>query len=762
MDTLNIDTKSQLAKLIATENITVQQNNVKTASFDVVNRILTLPIFKTDSKDVTDMLVAHECAHALFTPTDGWKKVSDDDELRSYVNVLEDCRIDKKIQKKYPGVVNNYLNGFEILNRQNFFGLKDKDYDLDLMLIDKINIFYKSSKKLQFNFSTLDKVWLKKVDAMKTFKDVVNLAKLLLEWQKKEVKKLKKLPDFDDHILVENYDLNDSQKDSLDSKDIDDKDKDGENSNEEGKDKQESKEGKEESESDQDKPAVSDKSAKDEDGSAGGAVGSGGDGKLTSITNNWFEGHKEKLLDQSKSYYYRSIPEPILNKVIHSNENFIKDMKLSFRKDAITARNYLPYLNKEYKKFTNDSKKTIMYLVKEFEMKKAATAYKRSSTHKTGTIDPLKLHSYKFNEDIFKRLTVSPDAKYHGMMMLLDWSGSMSDTIFKTVQQTIQLVYFCQKTNIPFELYFFSSEMDRYDGVDYTRSNKMSKGFKYKPGDMGIDKIKLVNVASHKLKKQKLDESLMYLYHLALHYETRYTWRSNFNALDRPPESVSIPSEYYLGSTPLNEALIIMLKLVPLFKTKYGIEKMNLITLTDGGGNYGCSDTMKIDPKSNKITGEYPNNRGNTDVFIYKKKNHEVKDELYGYRSTGFTGTILNMLRKYHGITTIGFYLIKRIRRFETEHYFRPQDMSVSWDKREGVFQKNRTQFNKEKVCAVAQSGYDDYYIVNAKDMKVENTDLSTVSSDMKTGRIKQLFSKSMKGRITSRVLLNKFIEKVA
>jgi hypothetical protein len=762
MDTLNIDTKSQLAKLIATENITVQQNNVKTASFDVVNRILTLPIFKTDSKDVTDMLVAHECAHALFTPTDGWKKVSDDDELRSYVNVLEDCRIDKKIQKKYPGVVNNYLNGFEILNRQNFFGLKDKDYDLDLMLIDKINIFYKSSKKLQFNFSTLDKVWLKKVDAMKTFKDVVNLAKLLLEWQKKEVKKLKKLPDFDDHILVENYDLNDSQKDSLDSKDIDDKDKDGEDSNEEGKDKQESKEGKEESESDQDKPAVSDKSAKDEDGSAGGAVGSGGDGKLTSITNNWFEGHKEKLLDQSKSYYYRSIPEPILNKVIHSNENFIKDMKLSFRKDAATARNYLPYLNKEYKKFTNDSKKTIMYLVKEFEMKKAATAYKRSSTHKTGTIDPLKLHSYKFNEDIFKRLTVSPDAKNHGMMMLLDWSGSMSDTIFKTVQQTIQLVYFCQKTNIPFELYFFSSEMDRYDGVDYTRSNKMSKGFKYKPGDMGIDKIKLVNVASHKLKKQKLDESLMYLYHLALHYETRYTWRSNFNALDRPPESVSIPSEYYLGSTPLNEALIIMLKLVPLFKTKYGIEKMNLITLTDGGGNYGCSDTMKIDPKSNKITGEYPNNRGNTDVFIYKKKNHEVKDELYGYRSTGFTGTILNMLRKYHGITTIGFYLIKRIRRFETEHYFRPQDMSVSWDKREGVFQKNRTQFNKEKVCAVAQSGYDDYYIVNAKDMKVENTDLSTVSSDMKTGRIKQLFSKSMKGRITSRVLLNKFIEKVA
>ena len=200
-NTLNIDQKSQLAKLIATENITVQQNNVKTASFDVVNRVLTLPIFKTESKDVTDMLVAHECAHALYTPSNGWKKIADDNELRSYVNVLEDCRIDAKIQKKYPGVITNYLNGFEILNRQNFFGLKDKDFDKDLMLIDKINIFYKSSKKLHFNFSNADKLWLKQVDSLKTFNDVIKLAKKMLEWQKKEIKKLKKLPDFDNHIF---------------------------------------------------------------------------------------------------------------------------------------------------------------------------------------------------------------------------------------------------------------------------------------------------------------------------------------------------------------------------------------------------------------------------------------------------------------------------------------------------------------------------------------------------------------------------------
>src|SRR6056300_259141 len=205
-NTLNIDSKSNLAKLIATENLAVQFNNVKTASFDTLNRILTLPNFKISDKDVYDMLIAHECAHALFTPTDGWKKISSDDKLRAYCNVLEDCRIDKKIQKKYPGVVKNYINGFDIMMKQNFFGLKDRDINTDLMLIDKINLFYKSSKRLPFNFSNSDKLWLKEVDKLKSFNDVVKLAKKLLNWQKKEVEKMKKLPDFDTHPLVENYD----------------------------------------------------------------------------------------------------------------------------------------------------------------------------------------------------------------------------------------------------------------------------------------------------------------------------------------------------------------------------------------------------------------------------------------------------------------------------------------------------------------------------------------------------------------------------
>ena len=752
INTLNTNTKSQLAKLLATENITVQENNVKTASFDVVNRILTLPIFKTDSKDVTDMLIAHECAHALFTPTKSWQDITDDDELRSYINVLEDTRIDHLIQSKYPGIIRNYENGFDILNSKNFFGVRDKNINTELMLIDKINLRSKSLNRLPFIFSNDDNKWLKKVDNIKTFKDVVKVAKDMLNWQKKQVDQMKKLPNFDELAIVKSYDLSNKKPD-----DSNNTDKNASDDNAKEANKQNASEGKTESESDKEKPAVGDKTQKvegEDKKKSDGAVGSGGDGALKSITNNWFEGKKEQLMDTKTSYSYKSIPDPILDKVIRSNKDFVNDMKKAFIYDKTTALKYLPYLKKEYKKFLNDSKKTIMYLVKEFEMKKAATAYKRSTVDKTGVIDPLKLKDYKFSDDLFKRLTILPDAKNHGMMMLLDWSGSMSDSIYKTVQQLIQLVYFCHKVNIPYDVYFFTSEFEN-DNPRLIGHGRLSNDFKYKSGDMALDSVKLVNVANHKLKKIQLDESMMYLYWLALHYDNRY---SSYRDWDySKPDSPNIPREYYLGSTPLNEALVVMLKLVPMFKEKYKVEKMNFITLTDGGGNYGSSQVFTTNDDGKLIATD---SKGDNDVYIYKKKQYKLGRHIWG---SGKTAMYLNMLRKLYDIKTIGFYLIKRIRGYDTERYFKDSyNSKLTWDQRDKLYQKRKSEFSKNKVAIVKQDGYDDYYLVNAKDMKVENTDISQVNSDMKVGKIKQLFSKSMKGRITSRVLLNKFIEKVA
>ena len=732
--TINLDSKSILAKLIATENIQVQHNKVKTASFDTKHRVLTLPVFKNQKGDVYDMLIAHECAHALHTPTDGWAKI-EDDSLRSYVNVLEDCRIDRIIQKQYPGVVKNYLNGFDILEKQNFFGTKGKDLNKELMLIDKINLFYKSSKRLPISFSSVDNGWLSKVDALKTFDDVVDLAKQLLNWQQKEVEKLKKLPDFDLHKISDNYNLNDDESEDESN---------SEESSENGESQQAEDNG-------EDKKDGEEQTAVNSEAKEGGGKGVA-PGVLVSITNENMESKMSSLHDQEKSYSYFTLPKVKLNDMIVSNNKFLNDMRkhiLSCTKKYPSDLIYYNWLKGAYKDFKNENKKTVMYLVKEFEMKKAATAYKRSSTDKTGTIDPLKLKDYKFSDDIFKRLTILPDAKNHGMIMLLDWSGSMCDSIKQTTEQLMNLVWFCQKVNIPYEVYFFTSEIGESAWDKNRESKQGGEVFTYKYGDAIMDKCHLVCIANNRMKKTKLDESLMYIWSMALSYHGRYSANSrelwegdNFNC----------PSEYYLGSTPLNQAIVALNEMIPIFKNKNKIEKMSVITLTDGGANWCFGSTMGDDGKSNI-------QHGSTPVIKVGKKSYTTKDNDRFYRSGEYTGLLLDIIRQRHGVSTIGFFVTKKLRTWDMDNYI--GDYKDYQDK-ELKRAKIKSSMTKNRFAQVPQTGYSKYFLLNGKKMMVENTNLDGINDTMKAGGIAKLFKKSMKGRITSRILLNQFIQEVA
>jgi len=757
---ININTKGQLAKLIATENLEVRHNKVKTASFDTKNRILTLPIFKVQSGDVYDMLIAHECSHALWTPTDGWKSISDDPELRSYCNVLEDTRIDKLIQSKYPGVVINYMNGFDILNKQNFFSLMGKDVDTDLMLIDKINMRSKSLNRINFNFSKEEKSWIQKVDNIKTFDDVVTLAKEMLDWQKKQIEELKKLPDFDNHPIVENYDLSDEEEDGdNDNKDEgqNQQDSNGENDLEESDENESTQSGSSQSD---DKSDDEDKKEQDQlSNSAKKTPESSADsGKFGSITNMSYEENQSKLHDGDKEYIYANVPDVSLSDTIVSYKTFLQD----FRKHIISQtkpgswsddhRKYLNFLKQDFKSFKKDNQKTVNYLVKEFEMKKAATAYKRSSQDKTGVLDPLKLKNYKFSDDIFKRLTITPDAKNHGMIMLLDWSGSMCDVIKKTVDQLINLVYFCQKVNIPFEVYFFTSEY--YKGGDrWSNIENEKKVFSKKEGDLAVDQAHCVNIASHRMNKRELDESMMYMYSSGLYYERNYSRRRRYEDWESRYENgqnFGMPNKYSLGNTPLNEALIMMLDIVPKFKKKYNIEKMNFMTLTDGGANgyHGVYSDVEGKMERSGYSGQM--------ILKHGKKSYTLPDDVFSYSGQRLTSLLLTILKSKYGVVNLGFYILKNVRSYEAERYF-----GNKWSDRE-KYEKNKKDWLKNNVACVEQSGYDQYFVMNGKKMEVETTDISEITNDMKAGRIRQLFSKSMKGRITSRVLLNKFIERVA
>jgi len=743
---VNIESKSQLAKLFATENLSVEHNNVKTASFDLENRIVTLPIFKKPSGDVYDMLTAHECSHALHTPLKAWSKL-EDPKYRAYVNVIEDTRIDKLIQKKYPGIVRNYVNAFEILTKDNFFGLKGKNINTDLMLIDKINMYYKSSKKLQFKFTKEEQSWVNKIDSIKTFTDVLKIAKELYGWQEKQLEQLAKLPDFDNHPLSKNYKLDKNGKSTIQItvKTESDNNNPSDSKSEESKDKQEG------------------------NSSVGNPYGAGGenikvDTALTCITDQNFEQSKDKLLDKTKTYRYATLPEPNFKNALVPYEQFLKDMRdnvSDYCSGKINNGNsntdmykmYWNWIKQDFLKFKKDNTKTVMYLVKEFEMKKAATAHKRATTDKTGVIDSLKLKNYKFSDDIFKRLTVLPNSKNHGMVMLLDWSGSMCDLMNKTVHQLCNLVWFCQKINIPFEVYLFKDVMDKKDNT--------KEYFKFKNGNMWADKSHLVNVASHRMKKTVLHESLLYLYMMANYFNRSYIYTRD--EIEYKGYPIPVNQEYHLTSTPLNEAIIMCNKLIPLFQLKYKVEKLSFITLTDGESN-GDSASYNID--NTKPNNKLHIDKWDSQTIIKDGKKRYTTERSYtgrhydSYRSC-VTSTLLKVLQSKYNVTTIGFYLSKRVNKngfsqFVDEYISANGKLSYNSN-----FEKLRKQFLKDKVIEIPKAGYNSYYVVNAKDMNIENADLSAINSGNTTNEIRKIFTKSMKNRLYSRVLLNKFIEQI-
>ena len=108
-------------------------------------------------------------------------------------------------------------------------------------------------------------------------------------------------------------------------------------------------------------------------------------------------------------------------------------------------------------------------------MKKSAGAYARATTSRTGILDTSKLHTYKYNEDLFKKVSIVPDGKNHGLIFVLDWSGSMAREMLDTIKQLYNLIWFCNKVQIPFEVYAFTENFPNVDEGRYDKENLMNQ-----------------------------------------------------------------------------------------------------------------------------------------------------------------------------------------------------------------------------------------------------------------------------------------------
>ena len=786
-------TKSLLAKLLATENVTVEHGKFSTASFDVKNRVLRLPIWKEMSGSLYDLMVLHEVGHALWTPEAGWHESASKKGpgFKSFLNVVEDARIERKIKDKYPGGRKSFIDGYLELVRKDFFGTSGVDLN-ELNLIDRINLYFKAGSSSGIEFSEEEKGFIEKVATTRTWDDVVRVSEELYEYAKDHDSDT----DMSDHEYS-SFEFGDSDDEDFEDDEMEsDGDASEENSEvdetlekfkehlkdllEAGEEEKEDSgsstgtgEGEGESEDKGKKTGKSEKAKEGEEADKGkndkGENSSDGDKKISSgseggtitdkdlskgvedykpssITDNNFRNKEELLVDDSDgTYEYVNLPKSNLKKIIIDYKDVHSEIRGHYVDDDshYEESNQILGAGKSFIEFRNKNKKTVEYLAKEFEMKKAADAHSRSLTANSGIVDSSLLHTYKYNEHIFKKISVTPDGKNHGLIMVVDWSGSMHRNIKGTVEQMMTLVMFCKRVNIPFEVFLFTDRYyteNRDEGGSY--SSWTHKEIKY--GDMVINGFHLLNVFSSRMRAAELHSAYINMTAIAGAYERKWNYYGGGYH--------SIPDKYDLGGTPLNNSLFAMNDFIPYFKTKNNVQIVNMVYLTDGesgGSNTYWTPGGGSDNRETSHFGRYHSTSGKrpkTFIRDLETKKEYLCDEARGR----MTALLVEILRDKHNINIVNFFLVERLKRWDFSRWTNDVESSIK-------------KFRKEKSVVYRDvEGWSSLYVMKGgQDLQTEEKVLE-IGEDATRSQIRKAFSKFSKGRLENKKLLSQFVDMVA
>ena len=688
-----LDSKTLLAKLMATEDLIVEQRKVSTAHFDLKNRILCLPILKNDLEAFNyDHFIGHEVGHALYTPGEDYK-IACKELIGSIVNVVEDVRIERKIKYKYPGLKNSFVKSYSNLIERNFFGTDDTDLN-DLNFIDRANLYYKGGPSQGIEFSDEEMPYLELMNSTETFAEVVEVTKKIIAFMKEKAKEQLKTSSGEQKSESGGNEEGEKSESKTETEEI-------ERVEAEAGGKQKA-----------DENESSDTEPTDEEVLE----------QIKSKTDELFKENEKQLFDyDAGDVFYPNLPDIDLNRVIVPHTQLYK----------FAAESYHPYHQslfdegqKNFVKYRNDLNRMVSYLVKEFELRKNADQMKRAAVSNTGELNMSKIYSYKFNEDIFKKITTMPEGKSHGLVMFLDWSGSMRNELEQTAKQLLALIMFCKKVNIPYEVYAFG---------DGSRMNHSPVVFR-KPGDLRLEDFTLYNIFSSKMSASQFKYAA-----------SCFSNKSPADCLCRAMD---------MSGTPLNEAIVAAMKIVPEFQKKNNLQIVNTIFLSDGESN---SNSVMYD---NSASGREIGIHGKDTYLRDPKTRIEEKvtngRSRFGSWTISLTNALLRMLKRKTNGNVVGFYIVP-LRHFERAYRtygpYNPNTTSTEMD-------QLRTKFRTEKNMILEPKGFDEYYLLKSDGIGADDL-LDFDSVPIKTNTNKSIvtaFKKFNKTRLESRVVLNRFI----
>jgi hypothetical protein len=703
--TVRHEIKSQLAKLLATEDLVVEHKKVETAQFNVHTRVLTLPMWEKASNSVYDMLVGHEVGHALYTPDIDWLK--EHKIPPQFVNIVEDARIEKLMKRRYAGLSKTFYRGYQELTQQDFFAIGDDDLST-YNLADRTNLWFKIGNYITVPIERGEETDIINMIAdTETFDEVLEAAKVLYKYcKKKQEEEIK--------TQLDELEMTGSSEQSAPASDF-----------------QEEGEGEQEQPGETESYGGTAESGPEQTQSQSG--GEHNEEPEVKTVDSLEEALKELVNQSGEENVYLELPKVDLKKVIVPNAEIHKncdDLWIESEPENFHV------VDRMFAEFKRSAQKEVNYLVKEFECKKAADSYARATTARTGVLDCTKLHTYKYNEDLFKKVTTLADGKNHGLVFVLDWSGSMGQVMLDTVKQLFNLVWFCKKTNIPFDVYAFTSD---YPLVSYDEDYKATlRELAYTKRD-GLVQVgewfSMMNLLTSKVNLKTLENQMKNIFRIA------YT----FNHYS----SIKVPVGMGLSGTPLNEALISLHQILPIFKQENKLQKVQCVVLTDGEA---CA------PKYHREV----HRRWEDEPFM--GTSHIGPNAFIRDRKTGntyscdcewyeFTDILLQNLKDtFKDINFIGIRVLESrdagafIRRY-CGYYGETHD-------------KTMNAWKKQKAFSIKSSGYTTYFGLSANALAQDSE--FEVADDATKTQIKSAFVKSLRNKKMNKKVLGEFVELIA
>tara|TARA_B110000467_G_scaffold123314_1_gene115123 strand:+ start:2220 stop:4466 length:2247 start_codon:yes stop_codon:yes gene_type:complete len=740
---INTESKNSLARLMATENLQIEHAKVATASFDVKNRVLRLPLWKDMNNETYDGLIGHEVGHALYTSYEDWGSfVEDFPDLKDYANIIEDARIEKKMKIKYPGMKKTFFSMYDTLRKQDFFGTQGRDLE-SFGFADRLNIHFKLGVRAEVPFSDEEVLFKNRVAAAETFEDVAALAKELGEFAKKEAAETNQ-----DDIEMIPQNIEDDDDGDYEYIEVPVSSQPSEKKDDDSEEKEEKKTGM----SVKSAEPEDDDSEEDDEEDETESPNAGGEENLESFQNELtptpetvknFEDAMENLANpDAKEPVYLDLPKTNYKNAIVGWKENLKDLSEHWTNTEHFANYYEPEIQArekvrnetDFRVWKKDTNQIVNYMVKEFEMKQAATAHRRTAVGRSGVLDMNKLHQYKTDEDIFKRVTSVKDGRNHALMMFVDWSGSMSGKMKATMKQTLTLVMFAKKVGIPFRVYSFSNSSQLCEKLGYKDSPFYSRN-QNPTQHLAMDNLGMNEYFNEKMSAKDFNKQLQNMFFLGKSLD--------YNGL-------RVPVNHGMSSTPLNECIVASYDMISDFKKETGKEKINAIFLTDGGSD--CNTTYYADQNAESSF------LGHSSREYMILRDTKTKQSMNGLGTRGgLTQSLLENLRNRCKINVIGFHITDR----------RTINQTISWGLGYDEGAKMKTFVNKNGYAPMKQTGYNTYFLINDKalDKEAEFDSLETArdnSGNVQKGQLRTQFKKFTSARKVNKMMLNEFVALVA